>query len=289
MGDTTKGTLDSLKDWYLITEAECVDSMETLSDLFDADTEASNASNLIDDLDVVDEGNSLALFNEQVRVDCDKAITDLKRKFIASPERSVEELSPRLEAVQITPKRLSKRRLFRDSGIEDETPDINVQVESLENNVAGKADYANEERLILQSSNARATLLFKFKEKFNVSFCELTRAFKSNKTCTHNWIVAAFAVAEELIEASKIILQQQCDFIQLIPADFSALYLLECKSAKSRETILKLFTNILNAQECQLLCEPPKNRSVATALFFLEKVSQILALSQETFHNGFLH
>lgn len=271
MGDATKGTLDNLKDWYFITEADCVDSMDTLSELFDADTEASNASNLIDDLDVVDEGNSLALFNEQVREECDKAITDLKRKFIASPERSVEELSPRLQAVQITPQRLSKRRLFRDSGIEDETPDINVQVEPLENTVAGKSDYANEVKLILQSSNARATLLYKFKEKFNVSFCELTRAFKSNRTCTHNWIVAAFAVAEELIEASKIILQQHCDFVQVIPADFAALYLLECKSTKSRETIVKLFSNILNAQECQLLCEPPKNRSVATALFFFKK------------------
>lgn len=271
MGDPTKGTLGNLKDWCLITEAECVDSMDTLSELFDAETDASNVSNLIDDLDTVDEGNSLALFNEQVREECNKAISDLKRKFIGSPERSLEELSPRLQAVHISPQRLSKRRLFHDSGIEDETSNINVQVDSLETTVAGKSDYANEETVILQSSNARATLLFKFKEKYNVSFTELTRAFKSNKTCSHHWVVAAFAVAEELIEASKIILQQHCDFMQLIPADFSALYLLECKSTKSRETILNLFTTILNVQECQLLCEPPKNRSVATALYFFKK------------------
>ena len=72
MGDLVKGTdqtdsLENLNEWCLITEAECVESMDTLSDLFETDTEESNISNLIDDLDPVNQGNSLALYNKQLQ------------------------------------------------------------------------------------------------------------------------------------------------------------------------------------------------------------------------------
>ncbi|ATQ38184.1 E1 [Gammapapillomavirus sp.] len=276
MADLPKGTEnldsnDTVDGWCFISQAECVDSVDTLSELFDADSVASNISNLIEDFDEPDEGNSLALFNQQVREECDRAVIELKRKFVASPPRTVEELSPRLQAVYISPKRQSKRRLFADSGIEDETTNSNVQVDVTENNVAGKNDCANEEYVILHSSNRRATLYAKFKEKFNVSFNELTRVFKSNKTCTHNWIVVVFAVADELVEASKIILQQHCEYIQIIPADFTAMYLLEFKSAKSRETVCNLFMSFLNISDLQILSEPPKNRSTVAALFFYKK------------------
>ena len=272
MGDLIKGTeqsnsLENLNEWCLITEAECVESMDTLSDLFETDTDASNISNLIDDLQPVEQGNSLALYNTQVTEECDRTIVELKRKFIASPDRSFADLSPRLEAVHISPQRVSKRRLFLDSGIaEDETENTVTQVDSV-----AKTTASIEEICILQSSNRRATLLSKFKEKYNVSFCELTRNFKSDKTCTHNWIVVIFAVAEELIEASKQILQQHCEYFQIVPSDFSGLYVLEFKSTKNRETVIKLFTSMLNISDMQLLCEPPKNRSTAAALFFVKK------------------
>lgn len=278
MGDLVKGTeitdsLENLNDWCIISEAECVDRMDTLSDLFERDTDDSNISNLIDDLEPVNQGNSLALFNDQVAEDCDNAVLYLKRKFIASPERSLADLSPRLQAVHISPQRISKKRLFQDSGIaDDETSNSVTQVDSVvQIDSVAKNGASQEEYVILHSSNRKATLLTKFKEKYNVSFNELTRNFKSDKTCTNNWIVVLFAVAEELIEASKIILQQHCEFIQVVPSDFSALYALQFKSTKNRETVIKLFTSMLNISEMQLLCDPPRVRSTPVALYFVKK------------------
>lgn len=282
MGEPTKGTdnidsVDNVNDWCLI-EAECVNSMDTLSELFDGDT-ASNISNLIDDLEPVEEGNSLALFNTQSAEECDRTIAELKRKFIASPiaspVRSVADLSPSLQAVHISPQRQSpqrhsKRRLFGDSGIEDETANSITQVDDLESSVKTGSS-AIDEYCILHSSNRRATLLAKFKEKYNVGFNELTRNFKSNKTCNHNWIVGVFGVAEELIEASKTVLQQHCEFLQIIPSDFSALYVLEFKCTKNRETVLKLLHSILNTKDEQCLVDPPRNRSMAAALYCYKK------------------
>nr|AYA94148.1 MAG: E1 protein [Human papillomavirus] len=278
MGDPHKGTakidsLENIDEWCIVTEAECVDDVDTLSELFDADTEASDISNLIDDdLDSGIQGNSLALFNRQVAEECDKAITDLKRKFIASPEHSVEKLSPRLEAIQISPQRQSssKRKLFQDSGIDDETTNSIIQVDSL-GSCALSQGISQDEHAILHSSNVRATLFAKFKSKYTVSFSELTRAFKSDKTCNNNWVIAVFAVREELIEASKILLQQHCDYVQIIPSDFSAMYLVEFKHSKNRETVIKLMTQILNIRDIQILCDPPKVRSTAIAMFFYKK------------------
>lgn len=279
MGDSTKGTanvdsLDNISEWCFVNEAECVDSLDTISELFDADTDVSNISNLIDDdLDSVDQGNSLALFNAQVREECDKAITDLKRKFIASPDHSVEKLSPRLQAVQISPQKTlnPKRKLFEDSGLgDDETTNSFVQVDPL-GSLSVPSTAAPDEFAILHSSNQRATLFTKFKEKYNVSFSEITRNFKSNKTCNHNWIICVFAVQDDLIEASKTLLQQHCEYLQMVISDFSAMYLVEFKSTKNRETVVNLFTQMLNICDKQILCEPPRVRSTATALYFYKK------------------
>lgn len=274
MGEPAKGTensdsFENINDWCFVTEADCVDSVDTFSELFEGDT-GSNVSNLIDDLETESQGNSLALFNQQVTEECETAIADLKRKFIASPDRSLENLSPRLQAVHISPQRLIKRRLFEDSGIgEDETAHSLTQVDS--SNVLAASSVSQENYVILHSANRKATLLAKFKNKYNVSFAELTRNFKSDKTCTSNWIVVIFAVAEELIEASKVTLLQHCDFIQIVPSDFSALYAIEFKNTKNRETVYKLFNSLMGIHEHQFLCEPPRNRSTAAALYFYQK------------------
>lgn len=235
MGDNIKGTenidsLENLSDWCFVTEAECVDSVDTLSELFDAETE-SDISNLIDDIEPGSQGNSLALFNEQVTEECNNAISELKRKFIASPDQSLEKLSPRLQAVHISPQRVSKRRLFEDSGLGDDETSNAVTQNASQVDISVPCSLENDKTVtenlnILRSTNRKATLLCKFKEKYNVSFCELTRVFKSNKTCTPNWVIAVFAVAEEVIEVSKTTLQQYIDYLQVIPSDFAAVYLL---------------------------------------------------------------
>ena len=109
MGD--KGTNDS--EWFVIKEAECVDDLDALDDIFEKSTDGSNISQLIDDGDVdsENEGNSLALFNKQVTEECDTALQALKRKYV-SPQHSIADLSPKLQEISISPRKPSKRRLF---------------------------------------------------------------------------------------------------------------------------------------------------------------------------------
>nr|AYA93595.2 MAG: E1 protein [Human papillomavirus] len=258
--------------WCLITEAECED--DTLVDLFDESTNDTVVSNLIDDSESLIQGNSLALFNNQCSEESDRCVQELKRKYAVTPEKQILDLSPRLSAVHITPERASKRRLFNDSGVEeDEAEGFSLQVESLTEKDAGDQNGAEFElNNILRSNNCRATLLSKFKEKFNVGFYEITRNFKSDKTCTPNWVISIIGIREDLRDASKTLLQQHVEFLQLITQDFAALYLIEFKVSKNRETVLKLLAPMLNAKEEQILCEPPKLKSTAAALFFYKKI-----------------
>ena len=271
MGDT-KGTdsfetLEKDCDWYIVKEAECIDDLNSFENLFEESTDESVISQLIDDVDEIDQGNSLALFNKQLTDDCTNAISVLKRKFVRSPQQqSVAELSPRLQAIKITPEGKSKRRLFQDSGIEeDETTNISqVATNSIPEGASQNID-------LLHCSNRRATLLAKFKELYAVSFTEITRLYKSDKTCSTNWVLAVFNAAEQVLEGSKIILKQHVEFVQLIQLGFYGLYLLTFKTAKSRETTVKMFCQMLNIADYQILCNPPKLRSVPVAMFFYKK------------------
>nr|AEX31152.1 E1 protein [Human papillomavirus] len=267
--------------WFIVHEADCVDDIDTLDDLFEQSTVESTISNLIDDdVDIEEQGNSLALYNSQVTDECDKAITLLKRKYMKSPQGSVAELSPKLDAVTISPskERQSKRRLFHDSGLgEDEAA---ITFEQVESNIAvsqeGKdggnsADSTPSVTSVLQTNYTRSQLLYKFQEIFGVPYLELTRNFKSQKSCNDNWIVAVFYAATEVLESSKMLLQPHCDCFQTILSDFCGVYNITFKHSKNRETVFKLFNNLLQVKDCQLLAEPPKNKSVPAALFFYKK------------------
>lgn len=292
----SKGTdpsFPSLDDWCIV-EAVCNDEegLNDLEDLFDASTDGSVVSNLIDD-DEVDQGNSLALFNRQLHEDAQAQVLELKRKYVTpSPKQAEIDLSPRLQAVSLSSGRSSKRRLFQD--VENEAEDTSgrasqVAVENGTETESGVvADLGTEENdelfhprtvdpnyNLLHSSNVKATALAQFKETFGVSYCELTRPFKSDKSCCSSWVAAVFGVLTELVEAAKLLLQKHCDYVQII--DYSMgpcttiLMLLECKAAKSRECLQKLLIGMLNVSEKQLLTDPPKNRSVPAALFFYKK------------------
>lgn len=283
MAELTKGTDDCFENlerdssWFIVSEAECRNDIDSFESIFEESTDGSVISNLIDDVDNASQGNSLALFNSQAAEDCNKAITDLKRKYFRSPQQCVAELSPRLEAVKITGQGKSKRRLFRDSGIvEDETTSTS-QVLSDSNSPAG----ANETIDLLRCSNRKAVILSKIKEVFGVSFHELTRLFKSDKTCSLCWVVAVCNASEDLLNSSKVLLQQHVEFVQVSIVGLYALYLLEFKAAKSRETVLNMFTKTLNVKDYQIVCQPPRLRSVAVALYFYKR-----SLSNVTFKFG---
>nr|AYA94077.1 MAG: E1 protein [Human papillomavirus] len=276
MADPSKGTdsFDSLEgaSWYFVNEAECTDDIDCFDELFEGSTD-SNISNLLDDTDEVSQGNTLALFSEQLHEDCDQAIQYLKRKFVNSPEADVAALSPKLQGCSISPQKdkHSRRKLnFQDSGIEQDevdntlTPQVEPNTETVNIVASQQAAIGNE---VLEVSNQKAYMLFKFKETFGVPYTELIRNYKSDKSCNNNWVIAVFRAAEEVLEASKIIIQKHCVFAEVIVRDFNALYIVEFKSAKNRDTVVKLFCAMLNVQSFQLLCDPPKSRSVAAALY----------------------
>ena len=281
MGDSTKGTdtfdcLEGASSWYFVSEADCVDDINDFEELFDKSTDSS-VSNLIDDSDEVDQGNTLSIYNEQLQHDCDQAILLLKRKYANSPETAVAALSPKLQAVSISPQKdkQSKRRLiFEDSGIEQDeaenslTSQVDNLIDSHVENPDQEGTNANE---ILEKNNQKAYLLFKFKDTFGVPYTELIRNYKSDRSCNDNWIIAVFKVAEEVLEASKILMQKHCDSVQIIIREFNGLYAIQFKTAKSRDTVLKLFCGMLNVQAFQILCDPPKTRSMAAALYFFKQ------------------
>lgn len=269
--DPNKGTnFDALSgEWFIEQQAECMDSLDTMEELFDESTDGSDISNLIDN-DEVDFTQPLALYNSQLTEECDKAILELKRKYI-SPERTLAELSPRLEAVTISPpKRQSKRRLFEDSGIEnDEATDNSEQVQGESRSSKDGAALLNLE--IMNANSVRTYILGKFKEKHGVSYTEITRTFKSDKTCTNNWVAFIVHINDEVAQSTKIIFQQQCEFMFIMDCEMTALFLFEFKAAKSRETLLNMFKNV-NVNSCQIISDPPRIRSAPAAFFFYQKI-----------------
>lgn len=290
MADPSKGTendeniiISNDKNWFVLDEAECVDELDTLEDIFDESTDESCVSQLIDDeVGAEEQGNSLALYNNQVTVECDRAIQVLKRKY-CSPQSSVADLSPKLQAVTISPRKAtSKRRLFHDSGIEEDEVESSIeQVQAGVSSDLSKDGAAIANLNLLKSNNRKATGMVLFKEMFGVPYNELIRNYRSNKSCSENWVTVVFNALEEVIEASKTTLQQHCKFMQVTISGFSALYLLEFNSAKNRETVVRLFCSLMNIHEWQIFCDPPKLKSVPAALYFYKQ-----AIAKKCFQIG---
>ncbi|WBF83435.1 MAG: E1 protein [human papillomavirus mSD2] len=277
MGDHSKGIdcVDNISaDWFIVDEADCVDdNCNTLDELFEESTNGSNISNLIDD-DEVDQGNSLALLNSQLTEECNRTILELKRKYNATPEKNIADLSPRLAAVTISPQRPIKKRLFEDSGIvEDEAQSSNELLQVVAETEGSHVNNCDQDLSILRNSNAKAIILAKFKDLFGVSFTDLTRQFTSNKTCNNSWVLSLYKVSDDVVESSKTTLKNNCNYLQIFMYDIITLYLIDFKSSKSRETVHKLFISMFNISELQIISDPPRNRSVAAALFFFTKRS----------------
>ena len=270
-GSTSK---EGFGDWCLL-EADCSDVENDLGQLFERDTD-SDISDLLDDTEL-EQGNSLELFHQQECEQSEEQLQKLKRKYF-SP-KAVAQLSPRLASISLSPQQKSKRRLFaeQDSGLEltlnneaeDVTPEVEVPaIDSRPDDEGGSGDVDIHYTALLRSSNKKATLMAKFKESFGVGFNELTRQFKSHKTCCKDWVVSVYAVHDDLFESSKQLLQQHCDYIWVRGIGAMSLYLLCLKEGKNRGTVHKLITSMLNVHEQQILSEPPKLRNTAAALFW---------------------
>nr|BCW91352.1 E1 protein [Felis catus papillomavirus 4] len=288
--DPKKGTNGSPQTldggWFLVQEADCEEEDDDFDKLFDCSTEGSDISNLIEDeveVDTCQNVSHLTLLNQQMLAEDADIVQGLKRKYLTpSPKSKVQDLSPRFATISISPqnKSSSKRRLFDDSGIDisqqNEIEDpliqgVQAKVNACPESVGG-ADGGVYNTVLLKSNNRIATMLAKFKEVFDLGFRELTRPFKSSKTCCTDWVAAVFGVREELLESSKLLFQQHTMFFQVnyrcTGLGYLALFIFCFNAAKCRETVTKLLVTTLSVSEVQILTDPPKNRSLPVALCF---------------------
>jgi len=272
-----KGTdaKEGCSEWFIL-EAACSDDSDlddSLEKLFEegADTDVSD---LINDEEDAAQGNSRELLCQQESEECEQQIQYLKRKYF-SP-KAVEQLSPRLQSINLSPGHKSKRRLFveQDSGLElslNEVEDFTQEVEVPASAPAPASQGGVEPghyKDLLRCNNVKAVLLSKFKAAYGVSYTELTRQFKSNKTCCKHWVVTVYAAKDDLIDASKQLLQQHCSYLWLQTYTPMSLYLCCFNVGKSRETVERLLVSMLQVNEKHMLLEPPKIRSTPAAVFW---------------------
>lgn len=264
-------------DWFLV-EAECSDqedeTVETcIEDFFDA-------SDLIDDAQV-DQGNSLVLFQEQESEQHSKRVHDIKRKLNLSPEMVNAQLSPRLNAVQLSSHSGSvRKKLFTqdDSGIqspENETPvlaraECEVETDRVRASTSSASSFC---KVLLNASNQRACALGQYKTVTGVGFKELTRDYKSNKTMNTEWLIGILDLPRATAETMKEWLPNTTDFFLWhydgTDRDTCCTVLTKFKAQKCKETILKMLNSHYRfATPNQVLLDPPKMSSPACALYF---------------------
>ncbi|AVX45444.1 E1 protein [Bos taurus papillomavirus 24] len=272
---------------FIEEEAECSHSDSEKG----SEESNSDLSDLIDNAEY-EQGNSAELFAQQQAFDFHKDIRTTKRKLKLSQRKPLQCLTSHSNN---SPARTApKRRLLDDSGYNEDISEALVQVDehggsegygslvsqtvsgtngSLGANSDANADKENVDcTALLRAGSLKAAYLGVFKEKFNISYSALTRTFKNDNTCCANWVGLVYRAREELLEASKRLLQKCCEFIMLLTHTckfgFLALYLLEFKNSKSRQTVQHLFSQLLQVEKEDMLLEPPKLKCLPAATFW---------------------
>ncbi|QYI89504.1 E1 early protein [Bos taurus papillomavirus 30] len=255
-------------------EEGCEESLSDLSDLID------NAE--------YEQGNSAELFAQQESFAFQEHVRATKRKLKLSFRKPLQCLTS--QSNRSSGKAAPKRRKLDDSGYNEDilaevvqvdenggsegygslaSQNFSGRVQNARNNANKENGYCNS---LLRANSRTAAQLGVFKDKFNISFRALTRVFKNDRTCCHNWVGAVFGVREELLEASKSLLQRHCNYVMLLTHTcafgFMGLYLLECKNAKSRESLRHLFQQLLQIEKDDMFLDPPKLRSLPAATFW---------------------
>lgn len=236
----------------------------------ESDYELTDAGPFIDDTPPgsPEPGSSgLQLFVQQQREVDARAVQGIKRKCIDEPDRA--SLTPRLSglvpSLPTTP--LSKRsQAGGDSGIQDEAASY-TQAEQVTSEVG---DTLN--RRLLAASNIQATQLSVFKTETGVSFRELTRVFKSDRTTHIEWVMAVFHVHENMYNAFRVLITDQCTYCltRYCPGTGGSIMygLFGFRAQKCRRTVLNLVQQLMKVGSHQVLADPPKCRSVPAALFW---------------------
>lgn len=290
-----------------VSEDEDEDASDTGSDLigFIDDTHIENIQ--------ADTQAARALFNLQEEEDDLNAVSALKRKFTG-----IQACGGNSNGIENQACTAAKRRAYdiEDSGYgntEVETQETMVQVEgqngdmqcssqcstgasSTGNSVdmQSESNSSQEQSMPLQTvenimhvNNIKATLMHKFKEAYGVTFTQLIRPFKSDRTSCTDWCVTAFGITPSVAESLKVLIKPQTLYthLQCLTCDRGIIILLlvRFKCAKNRLTVSKLMSNLLSIPETHMIIEPPKIRSTTCALYwFRTGMSNISEVSGQT-------
>ncbi|AQA28217.1 E1 [Eidolon helvum papillomavirus 2] len=160
----------------------------------------------------------------------------------------------------------------------DITPDISGTSGEQEGTTESTETAETENGLmtaILNAKNKRACMLGAFKSVFQVSFCDLVRQYRSDKTCSNAWVIAVLGLHEAYYDILKTALPQHCTFSHMqYRAEREGcigLMLLEFTAAKNRDTVKKLLKTLAGVKEEFTLLQPPNIRSPAAAMYWVER------------------
>nr|QJX58435.1 replication protein [Chelonia mydas papillomavirus 1]QJX58442.1 replication protein [Chelonia mydas papillomavirus 1] len=184
-----------------------------------------------------------------------------KRRLPSTPSSTQdagEELSPHMDSLnigsvtKITKKCRRKLEMTIDSGFEASTCEAESSLSCT-----------------FEKRNQRIKQLGVFKESFMVSFSDIARQFKSNKTQSSTWVFAIFDYCSD-ISLLHNALQQTCTSILTDhnPTYRTYVFLCEFSGKKSRDSLLGLLKPFGILPDDVHLCEPPNTRSVPAAVFF---------------------
>nr|WJJ59327.1 MAG: E1 protein [Leptonychotes weddellii papillomavirus 7] len=281
---------------FILFEAECSDGSGDEEE--EGEGEDGEFEDFTDDASGSMQGH-LALFNKQMLEADREHVQQLKRKY-ASPSTEMKvnnELSPRLAAIIISLKRKAKLRLFmqeEDSGYgptletQAQTEVGHTQVERGERGERGSEEEEEEKEeegeesngvqslalpiQLLKSRDNKVAKLGMFKKTYGVSFTDLTREFKSDKSINTDWVVALFGVHDSVVDSSLELLKPHCLFVHATCEQsawgFIMLFLLCFKTGKSRATVERLMCSIAAVRPGATLMDPPKVRSAAAAVYW---------------------
>ncbi|ADZ53051.1 E1 [Camelus dromedarius papillomavirus 1] len=299
-----EGTSVGGRDAYILLEASCSENESEPGSYISTGDADSEGEDLIDNASVRSDaqGNHLAIFQQLEKKAGEQQLLNLKRKLNvsgSSESPSAEDLGPTLGAGALRP--VAKRRLF--ASLENTTdlsassyeakgvaPPLSAQVLSPTCSIglgtsrvySGSSGKENSRSSgegglhldVLRSKNRESCKLACFKDAFVASFADLTRVFHSDKTTNAQWVTAAFDVDEKLYEAAILRLKKHCTYLQACrrcrKKGSVSVFLTEFTVAKCRETVLKLFADLLTLEVTKLISQPPKIKGLCAALFWFK-------------------
>ncbi|ACD39814.1 E1 replication protein [Caretta caretta papillomavirus 1] len=188
-----------------------------------------------------------------------------KRRLPSTPGSATdvgEALSPQFDALQLSRKPRSKKcRRKLNMTLDSECGNSTCAASSTPAMSALAFSFEKRSQRIKQQAL--------FKDSFMVSFSDISRQFKSNKTQSNGWVFALFDYCMDITHLHNA-LKETCTSILTDhnPTYRSYFFLCDFISRKSRESLLHLIRPFGVAAEDVHLCEPPNTRSVPAAVFF---------------------